>query len=103
VAIRAALRARQKLRLTDRAGMDRTLRPLRLDYWARLWTLTGWCETRGDFDTIPLERIAALAVLPALFVDEAGKTLHDLPERGAPARPLQEKDTRPCPLPGSTM
>ena len=80
-AIRAAIRARQKLRIAYRdAGAevtDRVIRPLDLGYWGRLWTATAWCETAGDFLLFRVDRIDRLAVLPQLFVDEAGKTLAD--------------------------
>ena len=80
-AIRAAIRARQKLRLTyrDSAGeiTDSTIRPLELAYWGRLWTATAWCEHRDDFRTFRVDRIERLTLLPQLFVDEPGRTLAD--------------------------
>lgn len=84
-AIRAAIRARQKLGLTisgpGGAETRRTIRPLALDYWGRAWTATCWCETTGDFAELRVDRITALDVLPALFVEEQGKTLIDYRER----------------------
>lgn len=74
--IRAALRARQKLSLTL-AGRDRTVRPLQLDYWGRLWTCVVWCETTRKFDELRIDQITGLRVLPALFVEEDGKRLRD--------------------------
>ncbi len=85
--IRAAIRARQKLSLryreADGALSDQTIRPLRVDYWGRLWSVTAWCERRGGFARFRLERIEALKLLPQLFVDEPGKTLadHDASQR----------------------
>ncbi|SDE01560.1 helix-turn-helix transcriptional regulator [Limimaricola pyoseonensis] len=86
--LRAAIRARQKIRVavTAQAGPQAVpevdvLRPLRLDYWGRVWTLTGWSETRRDFADIRVDRIATLSVLPQLFVDEPGRTLGDLEAR----------------------
>lgn len=79
--IRAAIRARQKLRLSyeDAAGglTDRIIRPLQLEYWGRVWTATAWCELRADFRIFRVDRITELRVLPQLFVDEPGKTLAD--------------------------
>ncbi|MCC7319353.1 MAG: HTH domain-containing protein [Rubellimicrobium sp.] len=74
--IRTAIRARQKLRLRgdDDAGA-RVVRPLSLDYWGRLWTVTVWCETSDSLAEFRLDRIAELGVLPQLFVDEPGKSL----------------------------
>lgn len=76
--IRAAIRARQKLRLRMTGGGGaRVARPLRLDYWGRLWTAVVWDETAADFAEIRVDRIEELAVLPQLFVDEPGKRLAD--------------------------
>lgn len=83
--LRAAIRARQKLRLTgldtDDTPTRRTIRPLKLDYWGRVWTVTCWCETTADFATLRVDLIETLEVLPALFVEEQGKTLMDLRAR----------------------
>ena len=80
-AIRAAIRARQKLALTypGEAGkaQRRVVRPLELEYWGRIWTTTCWCETTNDFKEFRVDRIETLTVLPALFVEEQGKTLID--------------------------
>lgn len=80
-ALRAAVRARQKLRIgyRDQSGTltDRVIRPLQMEYWGRLWTVTVWCELRADFRVFRVDRIETLKVLPQLFVDEAGKTLAD--------------------------
>lgn len=79
--IRAALRAQQKLRLSytdlSDAKSSRVIRPLQLEYWGRVWTVTTWCELRNDFRVFRVDRIDSLDVLPELFVDEPGKTLAD--------------------------
>lgn len=74
--IRQAIRTRQKLAITH-DGRDRTVRPLALDYWGRLWTAVVWCETLRRFDEIRIDQISALRVLPSLFVEEEGKRLTD--------------------------
>jgi predicted DNA-binding transcriptional regulator YafY len=76
--IQAAIRARQKLRLSY-AGEARalTLRPLRLGYRGRLWHLLGWCEEAADFGEYRLDLIEGLEALPELFVAEPGKGLAD--------------------------
>jgi predicted DNA-binding transcriptional regulator YafY len=80
-AIRRAIRARQKLglvyRALDGARSERTVRPLQMEYWGRLWTVTCWCEFRRDFRVFRVDRIERLTILPALFVEEQGKTLID--------------------------
>jgi predicted DNA-binding transcriptional regulator YafY len=86
-AIRAAIRARQKLRISypDNEGevTDRVIRPLQMEYWGRVWTVTVWCELRSDFRVFRVDKITSIRVLPQLFVDEAGKTLADFLARQA--------------------
>jgi len=74
--IRQAIRAQQKLDLTH-DGRSRTVRPLALDYWGRLWTVVVWCETAREFDELRVDQISALRILPSLFVEEEGKRLSD--------------------------
>ena len=80
-ALRAAIRARQKLDIAYRdAGgtpSSRIIRPLQMEYWGRVWTLTAWDETRDDFRSFRLDRIEDLRARPELFVDEPGKSLAD--------------------------
>lgn len=76
-ALRAAVRARQKLALTLRDGAVTIVRPLQLDYWGRVWTVTVWCETANDFRVLRVDKIDRLKVLPQLFIDESGKALSD--------------------------
>jgi predicted DNA-binding transcriptional regulator YafY len=77
--IRAAIKARQKLRLLvpRDAPPRRVVRPLRLDYWGRVWTVTAWDETAGAFALLRVDLIEEVLVLPQLFVDEPGRTLAD--------------------------
>jgi predicted DNA-binding transcriptional regulator YafY len=80
--LRAAIKARQKLRITytskDGAVASRTIRPLHMEYWSRIWTLTAWCELRQDHRVFRLDLISSAEALPELFSDEVGKTLADL-------------------------
>jgi predicted DNA-binding transcriptional regulator YafY len=78
--IRQAIRTRQKLRLSLPDG-DRTVRPLQLDYWGRLWTCLTWCEKTRDFAELRIDQIETVKILPSLFVDETGKTLADFHKR----------------------
>ena len=79
--IRSAIRSRQKLRLVyvdvDGNETTRTVRPLQLDYWGRVWTVLVWCELTTAFQTFRVDKITSLTILPQLFVEEAGKTLQD--------------------------
>lgn len=74
--IRGAIRARQKLML-NLGGRDRTVRPLQLEYWGRLWTSVVWCDTTRKFDDLRIDEVTALRTLPSLFVEEEGKRLID--------------------------
>ena len=80
-ALRSAIRGRQKLHLRwrgpDGTPHTSTLRPLHLDHWARIWTLTGWCDTTGQFRELRVDLIEDATPLPELFVDEPGKTYAD--------------------------
>lgn len=79
--LRDAIAGRQKLHLTcrDVAGALEhcTIRPLRLASWGRVWLLTAWCESRGEFRDFRLDLIEAATPLPELFADEPGKRLSD--------------------------
>lgn len=80
--LRAAVRERRKIiaRYVDQSGQEteRTLRPLQLEYWGRVWTLSAWCELREDFRVFRIDRLAALDTLEDTFEDEPGKTLAEL-------------------------
>lgn len=79
--LRAAIKARQKLhilyRRIDGARSERQIRPLHMEYWGRVWTLTAWCEIRQDFRVFRIDLIESVEALPELFVDEPGKRLED--------------------------
>jgi predicted DNA-binding transcriptional regulator YafY len=83
--LRAAIRARQKLDLAYRNAegtpTSRIIRPLQMEYWGRVWTLSAWDETRGDFRTFRIDRIEQVTARPELFVDEPGKSLADYLDR----------------------
>ena len=79
--LRAAIRARQKIELTylskGNRRTRRVVRPLHMEYWGRIWTLTAWCELRQAFRVFRVDLIETAQALPELFVDEPGKTLAD--------------------------
>ena len=81
--IRAALRAKQKLRITYHSKNDRItsriIRPLKIENIARVWILTAWCETRDDFREFRTDLIQSAQALPEMFVDEPGKQLRGTP------------------------
>ena len=79
--LRAAIRSRRKVDIayTNLAGDETTrrIRPLQMEYWGRVWTVTTWCELREDFRVFRVDRIKTLDVSFDSFEDETGKTLAD--------------------------
>ncbi|WP_171240681.1 YafY family protein [Ruegeria sp. HKCCA5491] len=79
--IRSAIKSRQKLLLSyrriDGVLTERTIRPLHMDYWGRVWTLTAWCELRAGFRVFRVDLIESVHPLPEIFADEPGKRLSD--------------------------
>jgi predicted DNA-binding transcriptional regulator YafY len=81
-ALRRAIRGKRKLRLLyrklrDGAAEPREVRPLQLEFWGWAWTLTAWCELRGDFRVFRVDRMEGAELLPASFTDEPGRSLAD--------------------------
>ncbi|MBK0326844.1 YafY family transcriptional regulator [Rhodobacteraceae bacterium F11138] len=81
VSLRGAITGKQKLRLRYASPQGqvstRTVRPLRLESWGRVWILIAWCELRSDFREFRTDLIQEATPLPELFVDEPGKRLSD--------------------------
>ena len=79
--LRAAIRSKRKVEIgynsLDGAVTRRLTRPLQMEYWGRVWTLTAWCELRQDFRVFRVDRIETLDVSYDTFKDEPGKTLAD--------------------------
>jgi predicted DNA-binding transcriptional regulator YafY len=79
--LRAAIKSRQKLRLVYHSKDDRVtsrvIRPLHMEYWGRVWTLTVWCELRDAFRVFRVDLIQSAEALPELFTDEPGKRFED--------------------------
>lgn len=79
--LRAAIKARQKVRVTytspEGGVTGRVIRPLKMQYWGHVWALTAWCELRSDFRVFQLDLMQSIEALPQLFTDEPGKRLRD--------------------------
>ena len=56
---------------------ERTVRPLGLWFWGKVWTLVAWCELRNDFRMFRLDRITRMDNGGEPFRPERGKTLTD--------------------------
>jgi predicted DNA-binding transcriptional regulator YafY len=80
--LRRAIESRRLVHLAyaDVVGQpsQRTVRPLACIYWEAAWTLSAWCELRGDFRQFRIDRMQQLDVDTRTFSDEPGKTLADL-------------------------
>lgn len=64
---------------TDAKGdaTQRTIRPLGLYFWGKVWTLLAWCELRDDFRGFRVDRIINPIVDGTRFKPERGKQLVD--------------------------
>lgn len=83
--LRAAIRSRRKVKITysapEKEETMRIIRPLQMEYWGRVWTLTSWCEWRNGFRVFRVDRIRTLDVQFESFQEEPGKTLSDYLEQ----------------------
>lgn len=79
--LRDAVREKKLIRMNyvslDDQVSTRLIRPLQLEYWGRVWTMSAWCELRDDFRVFRVDRIETLIDTGATFKDEAGKNLQD--------------------------
>ena len=58
-------------------GTRRTIRPLGLYFWGKVWTLLAWCELRYDFRGFRVDRIVSPVNDATKFKPERGKQLVD--------------------------
>lgn len=69
--IRESIKTHQVLAVNyrDEAGGDseRSVWPLGLVFWGRVWTLVAWCELRQDYRMFRLDRIQSLQQLDRHF------------------------------------
>ncbi len=59
------------------ADSRRTIRPLGLWFWGKVWTLAAWCELRNDFRVFRIDRIAEMTCTGEQFKPETGKQIAD--------------------------
>ena len=78
--VREALAQSQRLDISYCDGKDveslRTVRPLSLDHWGKVWTLTAWCELRNGFRVFRVDRIET-SIANAPFKPERDKRIED--------------------------
>jgi predicted DNA-binding transcriptional regulator YafY len=77
--VQGAIEARDILRFgyEDRQGdtTKRSVHPLGLWFWGKVWTLVAWCETREDFRMFRLDRTTGLAITGEQFRPAAERSL----------------------------
>lgn len=61
----------------DGSRTDRTVWPLALHFWGKVWTLAAWCELREDFRTFRVDRAEGVALQDDRYPRERGRTLDD--------------------------
>ena len=79
--LRAAIKLQQKVNFEyhreDKEYSKRTVQPLGLMYWGKLWTLVAWCELRDEFRHFRLDRMSNITGLQQHYPLTAGQTLQD--------------------------
>lgn len=77
--IREAIRLSQRLAIAytraDEQQSTRTIEPLGLIFWGKVWTLVAWCHLRSDYRTFRLDRIQNLEVTRENFTTSPDKSL----------------------------
>lgn len=61
----------------DGSHSNRTVHPLGLFYWGKVWTLIAWCELRDEFRHFRLDRMDKVKLLDTYFQSIPGRTLAD--------------------------
>jgi predicted DNA-binding transcriptional regulator YafY len=61
----------------DGHTVRRSVRPLGLFFWGKVWTLGAWCELRGEFRNFRADRMAEVTVETRTFREDKGRTLQD--------------------------
>lgn len=79
--IRQAIRAQHKITISynreDGEYSNRTVHPLGLFYWGKVWTVVGWCELRDAFRHFRLDRMTECTQSETVFEFIKGRTLQD--------------------------
>lgn len=83
--LREALRNHQSVAIVYESlkgeRTERTIRPLGLSCFSRVWLVSAWCELREDFRDFRTDLIAQAQLTGEQFEDEPGQTLADYAAR----------------------
>jgi len=79
--VRQAIRQRHILEMTYRDLQEkfstRTIRPLGLVAFEKVWLLTAWCEKKNDFRNFRVDRICDIKNTAKIFPRQKGQELKD--------------------------
>jgi len=79
--VRHAIRNKHKIVISytreDGQNSERTIHPLGLFYWGKVWTVVGWCELRDAFRHFRLDRMSSCKQSNVFFKSIHGHTLQD--------------------------
>lgn len=82
--LRSAIKQQHKVRHNykreDGERSQRTVHPLGLFYWGKVWTLVAWCEMRDEFRHFRLDRMDSVVHLDETYESIPGRTLQDFLE-----------------------
>jgi len=77
--IREAIRLKHRVSINytnvDAQESRRTIEPLGLIFWGKVWTLVAWCHLRNDYRTFRLDRINQLILENEPFTTHEQKSL----------------------------
>lgn len=77
--IRKAIKTSHKIELDyrkqDGEFSTRTIWPLGLFFWGKVWTLVAWCELRNDFRQFRIDRMKKITPTPTRFSLQENQTL----------------------------
>lgn len=76
-AIKEQLKVSFNYNRADGKSSNRTVHPLGLFYWGKVWTLVGWCELRDTFRHFRLDRMNDCHKNDQSFEMIEGRTLQD--------------------------
>lgn len=74
-AIRLHLRVAIEYVRADEEHSARTIEPLGMIFWGKVWTLVAWCQLRNDYRTFRLDRIQSIVVMDEKFETGDNKSL----------------------------
>ena len=79
--LREAIKTQRKVKYDyvrqDGEHSCRTVHPLGLFYWGKVWTLVAWCELRDEFRHFRLDRMESPVLLEDCYQSIPGQTLAD--------------------------